>query len=279
MSEATVAPMATALSGYELLADPQLNKGTAFSEEERDAFDLHGLLPPHVATLDEQVSRRLQALRGCETDLERYAFCASCRTPTRPYSTRAGRESEELLPIVYTPTVGAGCQQFGRLFPSRAASSSAFPHSRIDQILARTRVTTGARHRRERWRAHPGAGRPGRGRHGHPHRQAGALYRAGRHASRATCRSCSMSGPTTKLLNDPLYIGWRHERVRGQEYDDFVEAFVSAVISAGRRSCCSGKTSPEQCGALAGALSRPALHLQRRYPGHGRGRPARCWPR
>jgi hypothetical protein len=74
MSETTATFATTALSGYELLADPQFNKGTAFSETEREAFDLHGLLPPNVATLDEQVSRRLQALRGFETDLERYAF-------------------------------------------------------------------------------------------------------------------------------------------------------------------------------------------------------------
>ncbi len=69
MSEAASAFVTTALSGYELLADPQLNKGTAFSETERETFDLHGLLPPNVATLDEQVSRRLQALRGFESDL------------------------------------------------------------------------------------------------------------------------------------------------------------------------------------------------------------------
>ena len=61
MSETTATFATTALSGYELLADPQFNKGTAFSETEREAFDLHGLLPPNVATLDEQVSRRLQA--------------------------------------------------------------------------------------------------------------------------------------------------------------------------------------------------------------------------
>jgi malate dehydrogenase (oxaloacetate-decarboxylating) len=66
MSETTAVFATTALSGYELLADPQFNKGTAFSETEREAFDLHGLLPPSVATLDEQVSPRLQALRGFE---------------------------------------------------------------------------------------------------------------------------------------------------------------------------------------------------------------------
>jgi malate dehydrogenase (oxaloacetate-decarboxylating) len=74
MSETTAAFATTALSGYELLADPRFNKGTAFSDIERGTFDLHGLLPPSIATLDEQVSRRLQALRGFETDIERYAF-------------------------------------------------------------------------------------------------------------------------------------------------------------------------------------------------------------
>ncbi len=74
MSDTTAAFVTTALSGYELLTDPQLNKGTAFSGDERDAFDLHGLLPPNVSSLDEQVSRGLQALRQFETDLERYAF-------------------------------------------------------------------------------------------------------------------------------------------------------------------------------------------------------------
>ena len=116
MSEAT-ALVSTALNGYELLADPQFNKGTAFSEEERDAFHLHGLLPPHVSTLDEQMSRALQSLRQFETDLERYAFLRELQdiNETLFYATLVGN-LEELLPIVYTPTVGAGCQQFSRLY-------------------------------------------------------------------------------------------------------------------------------------------------------------------
>src|SRR3984957_12624820 len=107
----------TGLSGYELLADPQLNKGTAFSEAERDAFDLHGLLPPNVLTLHEQVSRRLQAFRGFETDLERYAFLRELQdTNETLFYALLVENLEELLPIVYTPTVGAGCQHFSRLF-------------------------------------------------------------------------------------------------------------------------------------------------------------------
>ena len=67
-------PVEVPLTGFDLLKEPLLNKGTAFTEEERDAFGLHGLLPPHVGTLEEQVDRRLKALRGCHTDFERYAF-------------------------------------------------------------------------------------------------------------------------------------------------------------------------------------------------------------
>jgi malate dehydrogenase (oxaloacetate-decarboxylating) len=66
--------VATALTGYRLLADPLFNKGTAFTEQERDDFELHGLLPPRVATLEEQVSRRLQVVRGLASDLNRYYF-------------------------------------------------------------------------------------------------------------------------------------------------------------------------------------------------------------
>jgi hypothetical protein len=73
-TEADAAFLEVTQSGYELLADPLLNKGTAFSEIERDEFDLNGLLPPNIGTLEEQVSRRLQVLRGFASDLERYAF-------------------------------------------------------------------------------------------------------------------------------------------------------------------------------------------------------------
>ena len=71
---AELATVTTWLSGYQLLADPLLNKGTAFTETERDAFDLSGLLPPNIGVLDEQLSRRLQVLRSFKTDLERYSF-------------------------------------------------------------------------------------------------------------------------------------------------------------------------------------------------------------
>ena len=111
------ATIATALSGYELLNDPLLNKGTAFTEAERDAFDLHGLLPPHVATLDLQVERRLDAFRALGNDLQKYVFLRGLQdTNETLFYALLARNIEELMPIVYTPTVGLGCQQFSRIF-------------------------------------------------------------------------------------------------------------------------------------------------------------------
>ena len=106
LSHVNVQPseVVTPLAGYHLLADSFLNKGTAFSEMERDVFELHGLLPPRVATLDEQVSRRLQVLRGFATDLERYAFLRELQdTNETVFYALLTRNIEELLPMPPAP--------------------------------------------------------------------------------------------------------------------------------------------------------------------------------
>ena len=91
----------TALSGYELLNDPLLNKGTAFTEGERDAFDLHGLLPPHVAELDYQVQRRLAAFRGLGSDLQRYVFLRGLQDSNETlFYSLLTRNIEEMMPTV-----------------------------------------------------------------------------------------------------------------------------------------------------------------------------------
>jgi malate dehydrogenase (oxaloacetate-decarboxylating) len=225
----------TALSGYHLLADPLLNKGTAFTEAERDAFGLHGLLPPTIGMLDEQVSRRLQALRNLSTDLERYAFLRDLQdTNETLFFALLVQNIEELLPIVYTPTVGAGCQEFSRLFRKPRGLFLSIPHKdRIDQILANPRfdgveaivVTDGERIL--------GLGDQGANGMGIPIGKL-ALYTAcgGLHPATTLPVVLDVGTDNQDCLADPLYIGWRHERVRGQDYDDFVEAFVSAV---GRR--------------------------------------------
>jgi malate dehydrogenase (oxaloacetate-decarboxylating) len=225
----------TALSGYHLLADPLLNKGTAFTEAERDTFGLHGLLPPTIGTLDEQVSRRLQALRSLSNDLERYAFLRDLQdTNETLFFALLVQNVEELLPIVYTPTVGAGCQEFSRLFRKPRGLFLSIPHKdRIDQILANAHfdgveaivVTDGERIL--------GLGDQGANGMGIPIGKL-ALYTAcgGLHPATTLPVVLDVGTDNHDCLADPLYVGWRHERVRGQDYDDFVEAFVSAV---GRR--------------------------------------------
>jgi malate dehydrogenase (oxaloacetate-decarboxylating) len=233
MREATPAVVTTALSGYELLADPRLNKGTAFSENERETFELHGLLPPNVLTLDEQVSRRLQALRGFETDLERYAFLRELQdTNETLFYALLVANLEELLPIVYTPTVGVGCQQFSRLFRKPRGLFLSIPHKdRFDRIFAQPRfdaveaivVTDGERIL--------GLGDQGAGGMGIPIGKL-ALYAGcgGLHPATTLPILLDVGTDNPDCLSDPLYVGWRHERVRGQEYDDFIEAFVAAVV-------------------------------------------------
>ena len=223
----------TTLSGYQLLADPLQNKGTAFTEAERDMFGLHGLLPPTIGSLEEQVSRRLQALRDFETDLERYAFMRDLQdTNETLYYALLAQNVEELLPIVYTPTVGAGCQQFSRLFRKPRGLFLSIPlKDRIDQILANPHfdrveaivVTDGERIL--------GLGDQGAGGMGIPIGKL-ALYTAcgGLHPATTLPIILDVGTDNPDCLADPLYVGWRNERVRGQEYDDFVEAFVTAVV-------------------------------------------------
>ena len=266
----------TPLAGYQLLADPFLNKGTAFTDEERDAFELHGLLPPRVGTLDEQVSRRLQALRGFATDLERYAFLRDLQdTNETVFYALLTRNIEELLPIVYTPTVGAGCQHFSRLFRKPRGLFLSLPHrKRIKQILANPQfdrtevivVTDGERIL--------GLGDQGAGGMGIPIGKL-ALYTAcgGIHPATTLPILLDVGTDNDERLADPLYVGWRHERVRGEEYDEFVEEFITAVDRAlAARAAAVGGLRQGQRHAAARALSRPAVHLQRRHPGHRGGR-------
>ena len=234
LSHVNVQPseVVTPLAGYQLLADSFLNKGTAFSETERDAFELHGLLPPRVATLDEQVSRRLQVLRGFATDLERYAFLRELQdTNETVFYALLTRNIEELLPIAYTPTVGAGCQHFSRLFRKPRGLFLSLQHrKRIKQILANPQfdrtevivVTDGERIL--------GLGDQGAGGMGIPIGKL-AIYTAcgGIHPCTTLPVFLDVGTDNDERLADPLYVGWRHERVRGEEYDVFVEEFITAA--------------------------------------------------
>src|SRR5882672_2621889 len=126
------------LTGFDLLNNALLNKGTAFTETERDVFHLHGLLPSHVGTLEEQVTRRLKALRAFETDFGRYAFLRDLQdiNETLFYALLV-RHLEELMPLVYTPTVGEGCQRFSEIWRKARGVFLSYPNkARIPEILA-----------------------------------------------------------------------------------------------------------------------------------------------
>jgi malate dehydrogenase (oxaloacetate-decarboxylating) len=222
----------TALSGYELLNNPVLNKGTAFTDTERDAFDLHGLLPPHVAELDYQAVRRLDAFRGLSRDIQKYVFLRGLQdTNETLFYALLTRNIEEMMPIVYTPTVGLGCQLFSHIFRKPRGLFLSIPHKDcIQRILSHPRydgvqaivVSDGERIL--------GLGDQGAGGMGIPIGKL-SLYTAcaGLHPATTLPIILDVGTDNAEHLGDPLYIGWQHERVRGAEYDELVEMFVSAV--------------------------------------------------
>jgi len=220
-------------SGYDLLNSPLLNKGTAFTEHERDLFDLHGLLPPTISTLEEQVARRLQALRQLPNDFDRYVFLRGLQDSNEVlFYALLVRNLEELLPLVYTPTVGVGCQHFSQAFRKPRGLFLSLPHQgRIKSILSHPRfdnvqaivATDGERVL--------GLGDQGAGGMGISIGKL-ALYSAcgGLHPATTLPIFLDVGTDNSDRLLDPLYIGWRHERVRGTAYDEFIEAFITAVI-------------------------------------------------
>ena len=131
----------TRLSGINLLLDPALNKGTAFTEEERDVFELHGLLPPHVGTLEDQRLRRKLVLDSRPTAFGKYSNMRDLQdTNETLFYSLIANNIEEMLPIVYTPAVGEGCQRFSEIWRRPRGLFISYPNrDRIDQILAHAR--------------------------------------------------------------------------------------------------------------------------------------------
>ena len=222
----------TRLHGIDLLSNSRYNKGTAFDGQERDIFGLHGLLPPHIGTLEDQRIRRKRVLDSRETDFGKYSNMRDLQDNDETlFYSMIEHYTEELLPIVYTPAVGEGCQRFSEIWRRPRGVFISHPNrSRIDQILADRRydavrcivVSDGERIL--------GLGDQGAGGMGIPIGKM-ALYTALGGIPPEHCLPILLDAGTDneKLLQDPIYIGWQNHRVRGQEYDDFVEAFVTAV--------------------------------------------------
>ncbi len=218
--------------GVALHHTPTLNKGTAFSEAERDALGLRGLLPPRVFTLDQQILRVLGNLRRKPNDLEKYIFMIGLldRNETLFYRVLLDHLAE-LMPIIYTPTVGQACLEYGHLFRrSRGLFISAHDRGRIPQILQNWPsddvriivVTDGERIL--------GLGDLGADGMGIPVGKL-ALYTAcaGIHPSLCLPVTLDVGTNNEELLHDPLYIGLPQRRIRGDAYDELFEEFVTAV--------------------------------------------------
>ncbi|HQT47809.1 MAG TPA: NAD-dependent malic enzyme [Acidocella sp.] len=224
----------TDLTGYALINNPLLNKGTAFDQVERDRFHLNGLLPPHVGTLEVQVERRLQVLRRFETDFQRYAYLRDLQdTNETLFYALLTRHIGEVLPLVYTPTVGEGCQRFSEIWRKPRGVFLSYPNKeRIADILADPQydevrvivVTDGERIL--------GLGDQGAGGMGISIGKL-ALYTAcgGIRPEHTLPILLDVGTNNQERLESPLYIGWRHARIEGEAYDEFVEAFVSAVTA------------------------------------------------
>lgn len=223
----------TDLYGASLLGDSLLNKGTAFTEQERKEFQLLGLLPPYVDTLEGQVSRAYEAYQAKQEDLERHIFLRALQDRNEVLFYALLREHiVEMMPIIYTPVVGRACQSFSHIYRTHRGLFIPYPlKDQIEEMLENSPiddpqvivVTDGERIL--------GLGDQGAGGMGIPIGKL-SLYTlcGGIDPAHTLPIILDVGTDNAERLNDPLYIGWRHERVRGQEYDDFIEAFVQAVM-------------------------------------------------
>jgi malate dehydrogenase (oxaloacetate-decarboxylating)(NADP+) len=216
----------------ELLHDPRLNKGTAFTEAEREALGLRGLLPPHLLTQEEQLVRVLESFRRQPTPLAKYVYLTALQDRNEHLFYRlVTSHIEETLPIIYTPTVGEACVEFGHIYRRpRGLYLTLEDRGRVRQILrnwpvARVGmivVTDGERIL--------GLGDLGANGMGIPIGKL-SLYTACAGVDPELCLPVALDVGTDRgeLREDPLYLGVAHPRVRGEAYDSLVEEFVMAV--------------------------------------------------
>ena len=217
--------------GVALLRDPLLNKGTAFSEKERDAFGLRGLLPAHLLSQEEQVARILTNLRRLPDDLEKYVALNALHDRNEALFFRVVCDNiDEIQPLIYTPTVGLACQKFGDIFQRpRGLFITSDDRGRVAKLM-------------RNW-PHPaklivvsdgerilGLGDLGSNGMGIPVGKL-SLYVAcaGIHPKLCLPVILDVGTNNTALLNDPYYIGLRQRRLRGAEYDDLVDEFITAA--------------------------------------------------
>ena len=217
--------------GARLLCDPLHNKGTAFSEVERDALGLRGLLPPHIHTQDEQMARFLENLRNLPDALEKFVALSALHDRNEALFFRVVCDNvDEIMPLIYTPTVGLACQRFGHIFQRpRGMFISINDRGRIAEVLRNWPrkagiivVTDGERIL--------GLGDQGANGMGIPVGKL-SLYTACAGIDPAICLPVTLDMGTNNetLLNDPYYVGLRRRRVTGAAYDELIDEFISAA--------------------------------------------------
>ncbi|WP_088332307.1 NAD-dependent malic enzyme [Lacimicrobium sp. SS2-24] len=225
-------PLYIPYAGPSLLETPLLNKGSAFSAEERKAFNLNGLLPPRYESIEEQVSRAYMQYSSFDTPINKHIYLRAIQDNNETLFHRLVQEHlEEMMPIIYTPTVGDACEQFSDIYrSSRGLFISYAEREHMDDILHNATkqkvkvivVTDGERIL--------GLGDQGIGGMGIPIGKL-SLYTACGGISPAYTLPVMLDVGTNneKLLNDPMYMGARHKRIDQQEYDAFIEDFIRAV--------------------------------------------------
>jgi malate dehydrogenase (oxaloacetate-decarboxylating) len=218
--------------GHALLDNPRRTKGTAYTEEERASLGLLGLLPPQVETLEQQAARAYEAFCTRASDLDKHIYLRALQDTNEVVFYRLLVDHvEEMMPIVYTPTVAAACEQFSHIYRRPRGLFVSYPlRHRIREILANRYgreidvivVTDGGRIL--------GIGDQGCGGLGIPIGKL-SLYTlvGGVPPDRTLPIVLDVGTNNADRLKDPMYLGWRHERISGQEYFDFVDMFIQAV--------------------------------------------------
>ena len=231
-SQSAVSGATRSPTGVALLHEPLLNKGTAFTAKERDKLGLHGLLPPRIHTQEEQARRFLTHLRQLPNDLEKFIDLNALHDRNEALFFRViSDHPDEIMPLIYTPTVGLACQQFGNIFQRpRGLFISAKDRGRIASLLRNWPhpnvgiivVTDGERIL--------GLGDLGANGMGIPVGKL-SLYTAcaGVHPQRCLPVMLDAGTDNETLRNDPFYIGVKHKRLRGKRYDELVDEFITAV--------------------------------------------------
>ena len=225
-------PIYIPFAGPALLEAPLLNKGSAFSERERQQFNLEGLLPYRIESIDEQKSRAYLQLNAFQSDIDKHIYLRNIQdTNETLYFRLVTDHLEEIMPLIYTPTVGQACQQFSKIYRRKRGLFVSYPdRDRIDDMLqnatkqnVKVIVVTDS----ERIL---GLGDQGIGGMGIPIGKL-ALYTACGGISPAYVMPVTLDVGCNNpaIINDPMYMGWKHPRITGDEYYAFVDAFIQAV--------------------------------------------------